>query len=937
MAPKSWASTPQAAFLSSYLPLYETYQTSVRRYQPFWDKVNAEYLERWPVLPPSISAESLDEVEFKVYSNNLNKLYSRIKEWFRWRCNNRSRNTSNKVTSKEMKDIYSAGTRNAKKYELFVKQNPDIFQPKYEAECTRQGASGRDKLMIWHKVAREVWEEATGEQRVAVEVELVTAQQGDTVVDQPDPCTPSDYQKYWEKLPAILSKMVTLAVRKAGVLAFVTIVGPVPKAGGQILATTLQFGDKEETPLFSSAWADHDHVLVNQLASFASRYEFYLCAQRSLLHAEKSEVVAQDAPDSVKTAGAEAENGESEGLASSSSESVDLPADAIPSTNPDPSAVNLTNDQPQPEVSTESSSSTAQSADLLGPPPNATQALDIISSQAPDATGGTANTNRNSFDLSRYDLTDFSIANDWQEDEDMWADPEILEAISRMNAPNIEDWSPAASSTTMSTVLSQPSPKSVNVHVPDSSTPHNNLLPGSDGSMIAPPALNSISTTASAMLIAPAPNMSAIALPPLCAPVPDMSPPAPLPLPAPSSTAETAFLNSSAPAPPAINMSITALSTLHSTATDVAVATPALPANIHSPIPTHSTVSAKSSLSAFPTFPLQTTNASTPTPGLTPGAVPNSASPAVTSSNIVPTTWSSGGFTSAQFNSVPPPSTTHKGSSRARPHHRQRQAAKENLSPTTPSNAHVSGDNNRPNENVPLVPTLETHAPPKDFSASDLIRSPFHDAGNSIRRSSRAPVPSTRLEKLNEIGTNIALPRPPVDQTADNEEPTWFAPALAHLKRTDLGASWIILLEKWAEHEYSRGWKSGKGLPAKGRPEEWSQWATKARHGVRNYENIPNITDPNDLGIAVVKWVQSFHPSDFSRTGPHGVVSLLTLMAWWGTAALTPSSWNDDSRPQWQALVKELLDQFDHLLSAKSAAKRPREDDILGETHENKR
>lgn len=86
-------------------------------------------------------------------------------------------------------------------------------------------------------------------------------------------------------------------VRKAGVLAFVTVVGPVPEAGGQILATTyvnqhpdrsfllltlflvcsLQFGDKPETPLFSNTWTDHDRVLVDQLASFASRYEFSTC------------------------------------------------------------------------------------------------------------------------------------------------------------------------------------------------------------------------------------------------------------------------------------------------------------------------------------------------------------------------------------------------------------------------------------------------------------------------------------------------------------------------------------------------------------------------------------------------------------------------------------------------------------------------------------
>ncbi|KAJ2926544.1 hypothetical protein H1R20_g10550, partial [Candolleomyces eurysporus] len=921
MAPKTWATVPQAAFLSSYLPLYETYQTSVRRYQPFWDKVNAEYLKRWPILPAGVSAETLDEVEFEVYSNNLNKLYSRIKEWFRWRRNNRSRNTSNKVTSKEMKDIYSVGTRNAKRYEVFVKQNPDIFQPEYEAQCTLQGASGRDKLMIWHKVAKAVWEKATGEQRVAVESELVTAQQTDTVVDEPDPCTPSDYQKYWDKLPAILSKTVTPAVRKAGVLAFVTIVGPVPKAGGQILATTLQFGDKQETPLFSSAWADHDHVLVNQLASFAGRYEFSpdLCAKRSLLHAEKTEVVAQDAPNSVKTAGAApmAEDGESEGATSSSSDSVNLPA------------INLTNDQPQPEASVNGSFLTAQSADLLGPPLDAAQAPDVINSQAPDTIDGTANTNGNTFGPLKYNLTDFSTSNDWEDNEDMWADPEILEAISRMNAPGIEDWSPAASSTTMNIVLGQPSPKSVNVHVPDLPTAHNNLLPDSDGSTIAPPAPNSVSATASAMLIAPAPP--AIALLPLHAPVPDISPPAPLPLLAPSATT---FLNSSGPAPPATNTSVMAPLASHSTATNVAVATPTPLANDRSPIPTHSTVPTRFSLAAFPT-----TNVSAPAPGLTPSAVPNSASPAVNSSSIVPATWSPSGFVFAPFNLVPPPPS--KGSSRARPHHIQQQAAKENLSPTPPSKAHTSGgDNNRPNENVPPVPTLETHAPAKDFGASDLIRSPFHDAGNagnSIRRSTRAPVPSTRLEKLNEISTNTTLPRPLVDQTADNEEPTWFAPALAHLKRTDLGAGWIILLEKWVEYERSRGWKSGKGLPAKGRPEEWSQWAAKARRGIRNYENIPKINDPNDLGIAVVKWVQSFHPSDFGKTGPHGVVSLLTLMVWWGTAALTPSSWNNDSRPQWQALVEELLGRFDHLLSAKSAAKQPREDGILDETHGNKR
>jgi hypothetical protein len=37
---------------------------------------------------------------------------------------------------------------------------------------------------------------------------------------------------------------------------------------------SLQFGDKAETPLFSNTWTDHDRVLVDQLATFAARYQF---------------------------------------------------------------------------------------------------------------------------------------------------------------------------------------------------------------------------------------------------------------------------------------------------------------------------------------------------------------------------------------------------------------------------------------------------------------------------------------------------------------------------------------------------------------------------------------------------------------------------------------------------------------------------------------
>jgi hypothetical protein len=46
--------------------------------------------------------------------------------------------------------------------------------------------------------------------------------------------------------------------------------------------------------------------------------------------------------------------------------------------------------------------------------------------------------------------------------------------------------------------------------------------------------------------------------------------------------------------------------------------------------------------------------------------------------------------------------------------------------------------------------------------------------------------------------------------TLPNEEPLWFAPAYNYLKQCALGDAWIHLVERWAQHECAKRWKSGK-------------------------------------------------------------------------------------------------------------------------------
>jgi len=94
-------------------------------------------------------------------------------------------------------------------------------------------------------------------------------------------------------------------------------------------------------------------------------------------------------------------------------------------------------------------------------------------------------------------------------------------------------------------------------------------------------------------------------------------------------------------------------------------------------------------------------------------------------------------------------------------------------------------------------------------------------------------------------------------------------------------------------------------LPSKQRPAEWGKWIAKTSKGVWPYLSTLVIGDPLEFGMAVVKWWHSiqpdFHHGDalspiaiydvhelgdvwagLQKGGPNGLVSLLTLLVWWG-------------------------------------------------------
>jgi hypothetical protein len=134
---------------------------------------------------------------------------------------------------------------------------------------------------------------------------------------------------------------------------------------------------------------------------------------------------------------------------------------------------------------------------------------------------------------------------------------------------------------------------------------------------------------------------------------------------------------------------------------------------------------------------------------------------------------------------------------------------------------------------------------------------------------------------------------------------------------TDYLLSWLLLI-------------SMKGsLSPKQRPVEWGKWIAKTSKGVRPYSSTPVIEDPLEFGMAIVKWWHSIQPAfrhgdalspiaiydvdevgdvwaGLRKGGPNGLVSLLTLLVWWGQRADMHTQWQESSSPLWKSTVLDV-------------------------------
>ncbi|KAF6741135.1 hypothetical protein DFP72DRAFT_863045 [Ephemerocybe angulata] len=872
MAPNGWATPKQTLLLTSLLPEYEKCQIN-RRYKPFWTLLYARYLSENPlveVLFPGLQIQDLDESQMTQYRLALDKLQSVEVQ--------RSKPKGSRYCTCQgpQSDLLPTHPRVPKAYEAFSKLYP----------------------------VKDLYTNATEEELKEVDdyVELNNEEEE----ERRRVLSPKEHQQ-----PSVVDP----PVRKAGLMALITLVGPVPDANGKISAWTLQFGDKDDTPLFSSSWVDHDRVYVEAVARFAKRHVF---PSESVAVQSEDARSKSEAASTSETSQPSVSAGLSTPNASEHSNLPEMGSSAGKKHDPEEHHHQL----PSPAIQARSAGSDLSSLSvpagrlllntpffdyqlrprvypsyLRNPPVNLLPKVqqnnpwDIAPSSSDP--GPYLSRHFPKFDLNDHYIRDvnFDYGNPPTSDTESEAHQHLLPFAATAPLFDLDDL--LGDSLSSEGLPKRPSFGQVSSEGWKSSNGH--LLSNTWGSKASPagPPLTELTPPQQEPLDLVLPSRMREACSPATPPTSSPSPAKPSPAKHQTADPNLGFHVQDKPSSstlPASNPAITEASPTQQRTINTILASP----NGGTP--------------SSPTPP-----ASSPPPAQL--DQPVDSNPASPASSIQP---------SIKQTSQSQPRETLKATSEAHP--------------PTPTRALPETSRPQGSSHVYL-------ASPKPVDDPDRAR-PLSPAGDAVststegvRRSRRAPVPSKTLERLQQIGTNALIYSSPVVKSSGPppSAPGWYTAALADLKDTNLGAAWVALVEKWDTLEQALGYGTvARGsMPVKERPEEWAKWTTKGTYGARNHSRPPFIDDPADIGMAITRWWKSIQPpfraSDSAlpapiynsdslggdvwgplrKSGANGTVALMMLMLWWGRAAAPgPDLYREDSRDAWKALVDDVTMSF---------------------------
>ncbi|RXW17716.1 hypothetical protein EST38_g8139 [Candolleomyces aberdarensis] len=222
---KNWASKDQGTWLKARMNKYEAC-IPTRKYESFWKTLYADWQMEFPMMEELFSGrkfESLSNNEKEQFKDAWAFRRRQLKAWYRWRFNPRNRSIKKKVGNSVLNKLYN---RNRKKriFAKFAFMYPEVVKGPISKAYKEEGVNKRKCLPVWTKVVKQLWDDATVEQRTRVNEALMEDRRAEE-----EPKSPEEIQQ-------------------------------------------LQFGEPEDAPTLVTYWRDYDHIYGEKVAEYYAEH-----------------------------------------------------------------------------------------------------------------------------------------------------------------------------------------------------------------------------------------------------------------------------------------------------------------------------------------------------------------------------------------------------------------------------------------------------------------------------------------------------------------------------------------------------------------------------------------------------------------------------------------------------------------------------------------
>ncbi|KAJ7728067.1 hypothetical protein B0H16DRAFT_1734836 [Mycena metata] len=327
MAPKSWATTEQTAWLKTWMPDFIRRQAE-HKLHLFWPAMIEAWVRKWPEhaalglpLPSDATARAPTADELATVGAAIKERKNKLENWFRNQRNKVNRANGGPTaaggsTAARIQTMFNLAAPRRRRIhqpvEIFQRRNPqfvklalteagydDLANHPDEADDFTDEAAGTPeaqkkslrslRMRLRTRVVNALWEDVNDEERAAVMAELekekAEAQkeeeerQAQTGAER----TAAEYQDGIDALDSVFADVHKAAYKAAGWVGMTIVGGPNPRMDGEMSLKIICFGETPSGNDFEQCCVNFEDDVVKPFEGFVQMcFTAQQCASRSM-------------------------------------------------------------------------------------------------------------------------------------------------------------------------------------------------------------------------------------------------------------------------------------------------------------------------------------------------------------------------------------------------------------------------------------------------------------------------------------------------------------------------------------------------------------------------------------------------------------------------------------------------------------------------------